>query len=167
VSPGKPFRYLFFAIFEWHASTARAPNPATMPAVIVTMLLSLNILALFQGLLFFGITMPFLKTIPDLKRLLGFSCYLLIGGIVWAAFVRNKAYLHFEAEFATTSERRKKVRTAALGLYIALSICLPFALNLLWQNARIHGVLTQRPIPIMTSVLSKRPVGGAPLEPLA
>jgi hypothetical protein len=89
MSLGKPIRYLFFAIFQWHTETGRAGNPAILPALVVTILLSLNILVVIQVLLSSGITIPLLRTFPELTRLLGYGCYLMVGGLVWALLVRS------------------------------------------------------------------------------
>jgi hypothetical protein len=133
---GKPVRYLFFAIMNLHTETSAAGNLAILPTVGVTSLLSLNILVVIQGLMFFGMSTPLLRAFPNAARVLGYSCYILVGGIVWASFVQNGKYKRFEAEFATTSERRKKMRTTALALYIVLSVCLPFIGKVLLHNVR-------------------------------
>jgi hypothetical protein len=134
----KPIRYLFFAVYQWHTQSGRAGNPAILPAVIVTILLSLNILVVIQLLMAFGMTIPLFRTFPELSRLLGYGCYLIVGGAVWVLLVRNKAYTQLETEFATASERRKRIRTAVLFFYVVLSICLPFIVRVLTHNARIH-----------------------------
>jgi hypothetical protein len=131
-----PIRYLFFVVYQWHDQTARARNPAILPAVVVTILLSMNILAIIQGLIFFGVTIPLLRAFPDIARLIGYICFIVVGTFVWASFIRNGVYKNFEAEFATASETRKKMRTLALSFYIALSLCLPFVVKVLLHNAR-------------------------------
>ena len=124
MSLGKPIRYLFFAISQRHIETGRAGNRATLPAVIVTILFSLNILVVIQGLMAFGMTIPLLRTFPELARLLGFGCYLIVGGLVWGLLVRNKAYTQFETEFATASERRKRyVLWDSICTYFSLFVC--------------------------------------------
>jgi hypothetical protein len=70
--------------------------------------------------------------------LLGLGCYLIVGGLVWASFARDKSYTQFETEFETASDARKKTRNVALFLYIVESIGLPFAVRVLVHNARIH-----------------------------
>src|SRR5579862_6761942 len=65
----KPVRYLFFAIYQWHTKTGRAGNRVIWAAVVVTILLSLNILVLIQLLFAFGMTSPPLHSFPELARL--------------------------------------------------------------------------------------------------
>ena len=131
-----PIRYLFFVVYQWHDQTPTARNPAILPAVVVTILVSMNILVIIQSVIFFGGTIPLLRAFPEIARLIGYLCFILVGPLVWASFIRNGAYRHFEAEFASASETRKKVRTLALSFYIALSICLPFVMKVLSHNAR-------------------------------
>ena len=131
-----PIRYLFFVVYQWHDQTAKARNPAILPAVIVTILLSMNILVIIQGLIFFGMTIPLLRAFPGIARLIGYICFIVVGTFVWASFIRNGVYRHFEAEFASASETRKKMRTLALSFYIALSLCLPSVMKVLSQNTR-------------------------------
>jgi hypothetical protein len=133
-----PVRYLFFVVFQWHVETGRAGNPTILPAVVVTILLSMSILVIIQGLIFFGMTMPLLRPYPETARLLGYSGFILIGTIVWASFIRNGAYKQFEAEFATAPEGRKKMRIVALSLYVAISVCLPSMVKVLLHNARTY-----------------------------
>jgi hypothetical protein len=135
----KPFRYLFLLVFQWQVEASPARNPAILATVAVTVLLSLNILAGIQILRFFvAIALP-LSTFPNSLRLLGYACYLVVGGIVWLSFVKNGAYWQFEAEFATASTRRRRVRTVAVAFYIVASFCLPFVLKALWHSSHALG----------------------------
>ena len=119
--------------------TSPARHPAILPAVVVTVLLSLNILAALQVLRFFVGNTPLLSTFTDTSRLLGYICYVVVGGIVWVTFVKNGAYGRFEAEFATASTVRRRIRTAAVAFYIVVTVCLPFVLKALWHSAHALG----------------------------
>jgi hypothetical protein len=135
---GKPVRYLFFAIYRRQVQTGRTGNPVILPAVVVTILLSLNILVIIQVLMSTGMTIPILNAIPELSRLLGYACYLTVGALVWLSLVRNRDFEALETEFAGASEQQNKARTAALYLYVGISICLPLALRAILPDARIH-----------------------------
>jgi hypothetical protein len=135
----KPFKYLFLVVFQWHMETNPARNPTILPAVVVTVLLSLNILAAIQALRCFVGNTPLLNTFPNSSRVLGYICYLVVGGIVWVSFVKNGAYRRFEAEFATASTGRRRKRTVAVTFYIVVSVCLPFVLKALWHSAHALG----------------------------
>jgi hypothetical protein len=102
-----PIRYLFFVVFQWHVETGRAGNPTIVPVVVVTILLSLNILVIIQGLTFLGVTIPLLRIFPEIARLLGYSCFILVDTIVWASFIRNGAYKQFEAELPSERHRQR------------------------------------------------------------
>jgi hypothetical protein len=133
----KPVKYLFLVAFKWHVATTPSRHPAIVPTVVVTILLSLNILVVIQVLLFFAGDIPLLNQFPDLLRILGYFCYLTVGAVVWLSFVKNDAYRRFETEFATTSTTRTRLRTLTLYLYVAVSVCLPFILKVVLHNARM------------------------------
>jgi hypothetical protein len=131
----KPFKCLFMVVFQWRMETNQGRNPATLPAVVVTVLLSLNILAAIQVLRFLVGSSTLFTTYPNSTRVLGYICYIVVGGVVWVSFVRNGAYRRLEAEFATVSTRHKRIRTTAVAFYIVVSVCLPFVLKAIWHSA--------------------------------
>jgi hypothetical protein len=134
---GKPVRYLFLVAFNWHAKTNPSQHPAIVPAVVVTVLLSLNLLVAIQLLFFFIGDIPLLKQFPALLRILGYICYLTVGGIVWLSFVKNDAYRQLGTEFATLSIARIRLRTLMVYVYVTVSVCLPFVLKAVLHNARM------------------------------
>jgi hypothetical protein len=119
---GKPVKYLFLVVYNWHVKTNPSRHPAIVPTVVVTILLCLNILVTIQLLLFVIGDISLLKQFPDLLRILGYVCYLIVGGLVWLSFIRNDAYRRFEREFATTSTARMRRRTVAVYLYVVVSV---------------------------------------------
>jgi hypothetical protein len=131
-----PIRYLFFVVYQWHRQAARGGNPAVFAGVVVTILISMNLLVIIQGLIFLGVTIPFLRASPGIARLIGYICFIAVYALVWASFIRNGVYRHFEPQFATASEKRKKIRTLVLSFYIAMSLCLPFVVKALLHSAR-------------------------------
>lgn len=86
---GRPFRYLFLVIYQWHLEKNPVRKPAILPAVLVTTLLSLNILAGIEVFRFF-VNLPQFSG-PIASRLLGYILYLAVGGMVWVSFIRNGA----------------------------------------------------------------------------
>jgi len=133
----KPVKYLFSVAFNWQVKTSPSRDPAIMPTVVVTILLSLNILVVIKMFRFFFGDISLLNQFPNLLRILGYLCYLVVGGILWLSFVKNEAYRRFETEFATTSTARMRLRTMAVYLYVAVSLCLPFVLKVIFHNARM------------------------------
>jgi hypothetical protein len=125
MSVSKPLRYLFLVVFQWHVAANPTRNSATVPAVVVTLLLTLNVVVAIQLFRFFVSDIPLLQTYPDFSRLIGYVCYIVIGGIFWLSYVKNGAYRQFEAEFATVVGVRRKTYTLAANIYIVASCCLP------------------------------------------
>lgn len=131
----KPIRFLFFMILKWQTATKSAGNPTVWSTVIVTILLSLNVLVVIQ-LLLWRSGAPIFRAAPNLARLLGYLCFVVVGGLVWMSLVRSGVYKRLEQEFAAASERRQAIRTIAFASYLVISICLPFILKVLLHNAR-------------------------------
>lgn len=134
---GKPIRFLFFIILKWQTATRPAANPTIWATVIVTILLSLNILVVIQLLLWRSGASFIFRGAPNLARLLGYFCFALVAGFTWMSLVQSGRYKRLEQEFATASERRQMIRRIAFTLYLIVSTCLPFILKALLHNKQL------------------------------
>jgi hypothetical protein len=132
----KPIRFLFFMIFKWQTAVKPDGNPTVWSTVIVTVLLSLNVLVVIQ-LLLWRSGPPIFRAVPNLARLLGYFCFVVVGGLIWMSLVRSGTYTRLGQEFATASERRQAIRKIAFASYLVVSLCMPFILKVLLHNARV------------------------------
>lgn len=124
MSLGKPFRYLFFVIYQWNEKH-NIRGSLINGAAGVVFLLALNVFLGLQLMLFFHVTNFATKMLKLDARLTAIIIFIPLYGIVWQLFVANGSYKNFGAEFDTTSARRMCVRGIMTSAYVLLTLCAP------------------------------------------
>jgi heme/copper-type cytochrome/quinol oxidase subunit 4 len=135
MSIGKPFRYLFFAIYLWNERHGIAGKLVVNAVVGVAFLLGMNVLVGLQLMLFFHVDNYATQMLALNARLTAIIVFIPLCGVLWQLFVANGSYKQFGKEFATTSERRIRMRRLIFTTYVVVTICAPLFVRALINNA--------------------------------
>jgi hypothetical protein len=134
MSLGKPFRYLFFVIYQWNEKHSIRGSAINGVAGAVS-LLALNVFLGLQLMLLSHVANFATQMLKLDARLTAIIIFIPLYCVVWRLFVANGSYKKFGAEFYTTSERRIRTRRIMFTIYIVLTICSP-----LFVKMMIHAV---------------------------
>jgi hypothetical protein len=130
MSLGKPFRYLFFVIYQWNEKHSIRGSIINGVAGAVS-LLALNVFLGLQLMLLFHATNFATQMLKLDARLTAIIIFIPLYGIVWQLFVANGSYKNFGTEFKTTSQRRIRMRRIMFTSYVVLTICAPVFVKML------------------------------------
>jgi hypothetical protein len=134
MSLGKPFRYMFFVIYQWNEKRSIRGSIINGVAGAVS-LLALNVFLGLQLMLLFHVTNFATQMLELNARLTAISIFIPLYGIVWQLFVANGSYKNFGTEFNTASERRIRKRRIMFTTYVVLTICAPLFVKTLMHAA--------------------------------
>jgi hypothetical protein len=134
MSLGKPFRYLFFVIYQWNEKHGIRGSIINGVAGAVC-LLALNVFLGLQLMLLFHETNFATQMLKLDARLTAVIIFIPLYGIIWQLFVASGSYKNFGAEFYTTSVRRIRVRGIIFATYVVLTFCAPLFLKTLIHAA--------------------------------
>jgi hypothetical protein len=135
---GKPFRYMFFLIYQWneeHAISGKVPNAVAG----VAFLLGLNVLAALQLMLLLQINNFATQLLKLNARLTAIVIFIPLCWIIWWLFVASDSYKKFIGEFQTKSTQRLTKRNVIFALYVVFTVCLPFCMQALIRTMRPYG----------------------------
>jgi hypothetical protein len=134
MSLGKPFRYMFFVIYQWNEKHGIRGSIINGVAGAVS-LLALNVFFGIQLLLLFHVSNFATQMLELNARLTAIIIFIPLFGIVWQLFVANGSYKKFGTEFDTRSERRIRMRKVMFTTYVVLTICAPLFVKTLIHAA--------------------------------
>jgi hypothetical protein len=134
MSLGKPFRYLFFVIYQWNEKHGIRGSLINGVAGAVC-LLTLNVFLGLQLMLLFHVTNFATQMLKLDVRLTAALVFIPLYGIVWQLFVANGSYKSFGTEFETTSARRIRARRIIFATYLVLTFCAPLFLKTMIRAA--------------------------------
>jgi hypothetical protein len=130
MSFGKPFRYLFFVIYQWNEKHSIRGSIINGVAGVVS-LLALNVFLGLQLMLLFHVTNFATQMLKLDARLTAIIIFIPLYCVVWQLFVANGSYKNFAAEFDATSERRTLMRRIMFTAYVVLTICSPLFVKMM------------------------------------
>jgi hypothetical protein len=131
---GKPFRYMFFVIYQWNEKHSIRGSIINGVAGAAS-LLALNVFLGLQLMLLFRVTNFATQMLELNARLTAIIIFIPLYGIVWQRFVANGSYKDFGTEFNAVSERRIRMRKIMFRTYVVLTICAP-----LFVKTLMHAV---------------------------
>ena len=129
----RPIRYIYYRILVWKLHDATESTPVLAAGVVVTAVLSLNLLLIVE-IVSIVCELPFPVIQRDLQSylLLGLAV-LAVVGLMHSAWVSGGKFAELEKEFGSATRRRETVRSVLFWGYLTLSAVSPFALAIAWH----------------------------------